>query len=112
MTAFDKMMDTLLKDKNLSEDAVIKGTGSITDGVPSEDYTPDVTIRVSYLAPVSLSQFNKGSVTNDKPEAHCKSADVAAVVYGTKISIRGIEYNVAGIHPDGSGITVLLLSTD
>ena len=39
----------------------------------------------------------------------CRSADVAAVEQGDPVTIDGVEYEVAGIEPDGTGMTTLVL---
>lgn len=41
-----------------------------------------------------------------------KSADVAGVAHGDTVTISGESFIVRGIQPDGTGMTVLLLSRD
>lgn len=46
------------------------------------------------------------------PAATCKTSDVAGALHGDTLIISDISYNIIGIHPDGSGMTILLLSKD
>jgi hypothetical protein len=108
-TVFDKAISTLLKDKNLSEDAVIKGTGTVGD----EGYVADRTIRCLFVDPFSDSDFNKGKGANSSPEIHCASTDVSSLKNNDKIAVRGTTYYISGApRPDGNGNTVLLLTED
>ena len=109
MNAFDKANRTILKDKNLSEDAVIKGTGTIGH----EGYIADRTIRCIYVDPFSDSEFNKGKAANSSPEIHCDSADVSSVKNNDKINVRGTDMYASGAsRPDGNGMTIILLTED
>jgi hypothetical protein len=109
-TAFDRANKTILKDKNLSEDAVIVGIGVEGD----EGYVADRTIRCTFLDPFSDSEFNnKVKIANSNPEIHCASEDVLSVKNGDKIFVRGQNFYVSGApRPDGNGNTVLLLTED
>jgi hypothetical protein len=108
-TAFDRANKTILKDKNLSEDAVIKGTGTLGQ----EGYVADRTIRCVFMDPFSESEFNKGKAANSSPEIHCASSDVSTVKNGDKIYVRTTDMYVSGApRPDSNGMTVLLLTED
>ena len=43
------------------------------------------------------------------PVLYCKTSAVTAVVEGTAVVIGGVNYEVAGIQPDGTGVTGLVL---
>lgn len=43
------------------------------------------------------------------PQASALSSDVAALQYGSAITIDGTAYTVTGSRPDGPGVTVLQL---
>jgi hypothetical protein len=108
-TVFDKANKTILNDKNVSEDAVIKGTGTLGQ----QGYVADRTIRCTFKDPFSDSEFNKGKVANSMPEISCDSADVATVKNGDKVIVRGQTLYVSGApRPDGCGNTVLNLTED
>jgi len=48
-------------------------------------------------------------IESSNPVAVIDEADAAAVVHGTAVVIRSVNYTVVGIHPDGTGMTVLEL---
>lgn len=67
---------------------------------------------ISVLFDNAYIQANLGGVEVESlgPAATCKSSDVSNAVHGDTLTISGTTYNIIGIHPDGSGITVLILS--
>ncbi len=46
------------------------------------------------------------------PKATCRESDVPGVAHGDTLEIRGITYSIAEVHPDGTGLTILILSKD
>ncbi len=46
------------------------------------------------------------------PRAICREGDVTGVAHGDTLLIRGVMYSVAEVHPDGTGLVVLILSKD
>lgn len=50
-----------------------------------------------------------GDVESNRPAFMCAAADVASVAYGDTAKVSGVSYTVRGIHPDGTGVTVLIL---
>lgn len=50
-----------------------------------------------------------GLVGDTSPQAQCKTADVADLVWDSGITINGTAYSVSSARPDGTGITVLNL---
>jgi hypothetical protein len=50
-----------------------------------------------------------GDVESNRPVFMCASADVANVIYGDTAKIDGTSYTVRGFHPDGTGVTMLIL---
>jgi hypothetical protein len=53
-----------------------------------------------------------GDVGTTAPQFTCRTADVASVVRGTSVVINSITYKVTALEPDGTGMTVLILSKD
>lgn len=51
-------------------------------------------------------------VETSAPIALCKSSDVESAAHNDTLTISGTVYRITGIHPDGSGITTLILSRD
>lgn len=50
-----------------------------------------------------------GYIGGSSPQIQCASSDVSSVTAGSSISIGGVNYTVAEIHHDGTGITVIKL---
>ncbi len=44
------------------------------------------------------------------PAATCKTSDVSNAAHGDTVVINSVTYYITGVHPDGTGMTVLLLS--
>jgi len=44
------------------------------------------------------------------PSALCKATDVSSAVHGDTLVISGTTYYITEIHPDGTGMTLLILS--
>lgn len=44
-----------------------------------------------------------------QPQAVARSADVADLTHGSACTINGTDYVVAGLQPDGTGMTTLIL---
>lgn len=87
-----------------------------------EDLTPlfDITTGFAVTATVGVATFPvifdngyqsalSGLVESTGPVCQAMSADVTSVVQGTSISIGGTAYLVAGVQPDGTGVTTLTL---
>jgi len=53
-----------------------------------------------------------GSVEATAPQIQVKSADVAGVRKNETILREGTTWYITGIHPDGTGVTILVLSED
>lgn len=43
------------------------------------------------------------------PSFLCKTADVSAAVHGDALVVNTVSYQVIGVHPDGTGLTLLKL---
>lgn len=43
------------------------------------------------------------------PQALCRAADVAGAAHGQAFTVGGVAYLISGIHPDGTGMTTLML---
>ena len=55
-----------------------------------------------------VDQSESGISTSD-PQILCRSSDVADVQLNWIVAIAGLEYVVAGVQPDGTGMTRLQL---
>jgi len=73
---------------------------------------PSRTILVKFFNAYEASKINQAPLTSSKPEAHVRSTDVSDNDKDAPIVIRGTTYYIKEIHPDGTGMTVLLLTLD
>lgn len=48
-------------------------------------------------------------IESNRPALHVSDADVPGVRQGDAVSVRGASYTVASVHPDGTGMTTLIL---
>lgn len=52
------------------------------------------------------------AIESVSPAAHCKDSDIIGAKHGDTLVINSVTYYVIGIQPDGTGITILILSRD
>lgn len=55
------------------------------------------------------SEFGNVGIENSNPTFLCKTADVSNAAHGDTIVLSGTTYNIRGVQPDGTGITLLEL---
>ena len=75
------------------------------DGVPK-------TIIGLFDAPFEAVSVLTGSVELTSPQATVKTADTVDLRHGDWLEVGATAYRIVGIQPDGTGVTVLRLSTD
>ena len=46
------------------------------------------------------------------PQVLVKDSDIAGATHGQTMTIDSVVYKIIGIHPDGTGLTLILLSED
>lgn len=63
-----------------------------------------------YSGPYEEVAMQGGAVEGYAPHVLVKNADAAGVTHGTAVVARGVTYYVVNIHPDGEGMTALVLS--
>ena len=75
-------------------------------------------VLVKILGKTIGGLFNQGYSSGDigfsnieaiLPELICKQSDIVEVEHGTECWIAEMRYEVAGLQPDGHGLTALLL---
>jgi hypothetical protein len=69
-------------------------------------------IRGKFFSQYEIAKLNNIEASSCQPEWHCATADLAGVLVGAKIAIRGTDYYAKAFHPDGTGITILPLKLD
>lgn len=89
---------------------------STDDFAVSVTYTPDggeaTTISGIFDDEYQAMNTETGEVETSPPQIQVSSDDVEGVSHGDTIIKRATTYNIIGIHPDGTGLTVLILSKD
>lgn len=71
-------------------------------------------VRAIFDNEYQAAQFTQADaqIEASGPSATCREADVAEVAHGDTLQVRGVTYSVAEVHPDGTGLIVLILSKD
>jgi hypothetical protein len=60
----------------------------------------------------SIQKIGSSIIQTTSPQCIVKTSDVTGIHNGDEIEIDGTTYKVIENHPDGSGISVLILSLD
>jgi len=74
----------------------------------TDDFAVAATIGEATVNGIFTDDSTDGSELTG-PIFECASADVATVSQGDTITISATGYTVAGIRPDGTGVTVIIL---
>jgi hypothetical protein len=80
-------------------------------GVPAQAVTRHsevVTLQVIFDNGYS-AQLGAGLMEASQPQAVARSVDVVDIAHGCAFSVNGVDYLVAGLQPDGTGMTTVLL---
>lgn len=79
-------------------------------------YTPDggdaTTIAGIFDDEYKAVNTQTGEVETSPPQVQVASRDVLNGAHGDTIKKSGVTYNIIGIHADGTGMTILILSRD
>lgn len=68
-----------------------------------------VTVKGIFDNPSKDYHLGLAGISDSKPTFTGRTADLAAALYGTAITINGINWTVEDNNPDGTGVTVLVL---
>jgi hypothetical protein len=75
-----------------------------------EVFAEQATVGGTVISVIFDDEYGEAlGVSGTSPAIWCKSSDVAAVAVGAAVTVGGGSYTVAGIEPDGTGVTVLRL---
>lgn len=76
-------------------------------------YTPTVgspaTIKGIFDNANYEAEGGEIKIQGTQPQIVCRSSDVPLPAYGEAVTIGSNSYTIVGIHPDGTGITTLIL---
>lgn len=89
-------------------------TALLADFGSSATYTPSggspSTITVIYDEPyLGVDPDGQVAVESKNPTCLAKTSDVSDATHGATLVISSTTYNVVGVQPDGTGITILEL---
>jgi hypothetical protein len=82
---------------------------SAVGGAPSQI---PVIFENEYAAAEYDRLSQNAAVESTSPRATCRDADVPGVSHGAALAVSGTTYFVIEVRPDGTGVTVLILSKD
>lgn len=88
-------------------------TEDLTQFFDTDDFAVAATISSATVNGIFENQFlgapGEADVAGTVPTFTCRTADVSSVTAGTTVTISAVNYVVTGVHPDGTGVTMLIL---
>ena len=76
----------------------------------SDEMADDATIGSATVAGIFENQFVEvNGIEGVRPVFTCAAAEIAKVEHITTIKVKDYTYKVAGIQPDGTGLTSIIL---
>lgn len=83
----------------------------------SNEFAIDITYNSTTIQGVFDAEFSSAvegemGIESTVPQVLVKTSDVSSAVHGETMTINSVVYNIIGIHPDGTGMTLILLSED
>lgn len=70
------------------------------------------TIKVHFNNPYAAAKMQGLEAASSLPTALCKTSDVSTAVARDTLTISSVVYYIVDIQPDGTGLTLLILSKD
>ena len=95
-------LDTIFKTDELAQTATYIRQGYASAQIPAIFGNEYVVAQGS----------GEQGVGTSAPTALCKTADVPAAAEGDTLAIGGMTYHILEVQPDGTGVTLLILSKD
>ncbi len=82
-----------------------------------EEFAVDVILNSVTIQGIFDNEFLQAledniGVETTHPQGQFKTSDVSSAVHGDTMTINSVVYNIIGIQPDGTGMTLILLSED
>ena len=82
----------------------------LTEFFDGDELAEDATIGLKTVSGVMESQFIEAlGIEGVRPVFTCAEVDVVGLNFKQTIKVKGITYKVAGVQPDGTGLTSLVL---
>jgi hypothetical protein len=85
--------------------------------IDTDDFAVSITYNSATINGIfdkEFAQTAEGEVAIEStvPQVLVKDSDIVGAAHGDVMTINGINYNIIGIQPDGTGSTLILLSQD
>jgi len=85
-------------------------TEDLSEFLDSTEMADNATIGAATVAGIFDNQFVEvHGIEGVRPVFVCDEADVASIAHGDALTIKTVSYKVAGVQPDGTGLTSLIL---
>jgi hypothetical protein len=82
----------------------------LSEFLDSTEMADNATIGTSTVAGIFENQFVEvHGIEGVRPVFVCIEADVPSITHGDALTINATSYKVAGVQPDGTGLTSLIL---
>ncbi len=81
------------------------------------EHAVDVTYQAATIQGIFDAEFSsvaegETGIESTAPQVLVKTSDVSSAVHGQTMTINSVVYNIIGIQPDGTGLTLIVLSQD
>ncbi len=92
-------------------------TGDLDTFLDNEEFAVDITYNSGTIQGIFDNEFiasveGEVGIESTIPQVLVKSSDVASASHDDTMTIDSVVYNIIGIQPDGTGLTLILLSQD
>lgn len=92
-------------------------TNDLSEFLDSNEFAVNITFGSNTIIGIFDDAFeaveqDENSVENTQPQVIVRDTDITGLVHGDIFTINSIRYNVIGIQPDGTGLTIVVLSQD
>ena len=83
----------------------------------SDEFAVDVTYQATTIQGIFDDEFSSAvqgemGIESTVPQVLVKTSDVPNVAHNEAMTINSVVYKIIGIQPDGTGMTLILLSED
>jgi len=77
----------------------------------TDEFALSVTVKATAVTAIFDHEYVAvENIEGERPVLTCRTSDLpAGLVNGDPVVVEGVDYTVASIHPDGTGVTLLVL---
>jgi len=85
-------------------------TEDLSEFLDATEMADNATIGSATVAGIFDNQFVEvHGIEGVRPVFTCDESDVSSIAHGDALTIKTVSYKVAGVQPDGTGLTSLIL---